>query len=93
MKKLKLYRFDAHSSKWMDSYLNSRSQYTYIGGKQSRIFPVARGVLQGSVLGPIIYTLYINEMSDVINQYGTCQKPNTSVRWDILPRMVMVSHV
>ena len=67
------YKFDSQTINWMESYLRGRSQYTMIGGKTSSIFPVDRGVPQGSVLGPILYTIYVNEMPDVINQHDTCQ--------------------
>ena len=72
LEKLKLYKLDELSLKWMNSYLRGRSQFTTIGGKNSRIITVDRGVPQGSILGPILYTIFINEMPDVINQYQDC---------------------
>ena len=70
--KLKIYKFSEHSIKWMESYLNFRSQFTSIGGHNSEIFPVDGGVPQGSVLGPVLFTIYINEMPDIINEDETC---------------------
>ena len=57
----------------MTSYLNNRSQYTHIGGKNSNIVSTTKAVPQGSVLGPLIYMLYINEMPDAVNKHDTCE--------------------
>ena len=57
----------------MKSYLLDRSQYVAVGAGESVIRPVRHGVPQGSVLGPTLYNLYINEMADTINEYDHVQ--------------------
>ena len=57
----------------MSSYLINRTQYIAIGSKQSSMRTIAQGVPQGSVLGPTLYNLFINEMGDIVNKYGQCE--------------------
>ena len=64
--KLQLYNFDSNARTWIANYLNNRRQFVTIGAKNSQIDSVDRGVPQGSVLGPLLYTLYINELPEVM---------------------------
>ena len=53
---------------WFSSYLSNRSQYVNINGVDSSIKAVTTGVHQGSTLGPLLFLLYINDMSASINE-------------------------
>ena len=66
LQKLQLYNLDKSATKWLESYLSLRTQFVKIGRSQSRMCKVERGVPQGSVLGPLLYSIFTNEISEVI---------------------------
>ena len=67
LQKLELYGFDTASLDWIQSYLSDRNQCVCINGSVSPLLPVVTGVPQGSILGPILYTLFTNELPEIVH--------------------------
>ena len=67
-KKLEQYNISQNTRTWINSYLTNRTEYTSIGTKNSPMKPVLQGVPQGSVLGPVLFTIYTNEISVITKE-------------------------
>ena len=55
---------------WFSSYLRSRSQSVFINGCKSSEITLTCGVPQGSILGPILFTIYTSPLGDIIRKYN-----------------------
>ena len=62
LKKLKCYGIDNANLAWCNNYLTERSQKTLANGNMSSTHAVSCGVPQGSVLGPLFFILYVNDV-------------------------------
>ena len=66
MGKLKHYGIRGVDYSWFESYLKGREQYVSINGFNSKDLRISYGVPQGSVLWPLLFLLYINDLHTVI---------------------------
>lgn len=55
---------------WIKSYLSDRSQRVVVNNIPSPDSEMKFGVPQGSVLGPLLFTLYMTPLADIVSQYG-----------------------
>ena len=63
--KLNVYGIRGIAIHWLSNYLTNRKQYVNVDGHSSNLLDVTCGLPQGSILGPILFLIYINDICNV----------------------------
>ncbi len=63
LRKLHFYGIRGASLKWIEDYLTNRKQYVEYNNSKSNLGKISIGVPQGSILGPLLFLIYVNDIS------------------------------
>ena len=66
LQKIRAYGITGKTLAWVEAFLSNRTQQVLVEGARSDLCRVASGVPQGSVLGPLLFILYINDLPDTL---------------------------
>ncbi len=83
IKKLEGYGINKATTRWIQNFLSERKQKVVVNGEESSWADVISGVPQGSVLGPMLFVCYINDLPDVIHTMVRMFADDTKIFTDV----------
>jgi Reverse transcriptase (RNA-dependent DNA polymerase) len=67
---IELFGLSCQVINWLDSYLTSRTSYVFIGNCRTSTLNCSTGVTQGSVLGPLLFSIFTSPVSHLISSFN-----------------------
>ena len=84
--KLEAYGISGNILSWIKGFLQGRTQQVVVNGSTSPTAPVLSGIPQGTVLGPVLFVVYINDLLDNITSEGLMFADDTKIFRQITSR-------
>ena len=88
LNKLGNFGLDGRSVDWFESYLGNRQQYVKFNNVNSTVRTIRYGVPQGSILGPTLFALYINDVTNLFDHGNIILYADDTVIFDSDPRIL-----
>ena len=83
---LESYGIEGDIYNWINAFLHNRTQEVVVNGSTSAAAPVISGIPQGTVLGPVLFVIYINDLLDNISSGGLMFADDTKIYRQITSR-------
>ena len=90
LSKLELYGFASENLLWFNTYLTHRQQQVTVNNFKSEFEPVSCGVPQGSILGPLLFLLFINDLPLFTTNVYTDKYADDTTLYDIQSSQQMI---
>ena len=91
--KLRSYGISGDLLKWLKDYLENRKQAVFVNNESSNLGNVRAGVPQGSVLGPLLFLIYINDICDNLSNLARLFADDTSLSYSGTNYQLMESQI
>ena len=82
LSKMEHYRVRGCALEWFRAYLSDRKQYVSVNGSNSNLFSIACEVPQGSVLSPLLFRIYINDLPNASKKLNYLFADDTNIYFE-----------